>query len=168
MCRARADGGRRCQAHSDAPRRKSSARAQWALRASKVDAEHPADLTPRFDRDDDDLPTISESRRGVQLSPRLRAQLEALRPALVLREQQRAQTQSQMFEAEAALERAHESGTSEDIDLAAVLLGRAELADQASARRLAAWAQSNGFLSTASMHASLAIVVASKGVPVLR
>ena len=168
MCRATADGGRRCSGHSNLSRNRSSARAQWALRASKVDAEHPADLTPRFDQDDDALPTIAESRRAVQLSPRLRAQLIALRPALVLREQQRAQTQNKMFEAERALERAHESGTSEDIALAAVLLGRAELADQASARRLAAWAQSNGFLSTASMHASLAIVVASKGVPVLR
>ena len=168
MCRALADGGgRRCAGHADVHRNRSASRAQWVLRASKVDAEHPVDLTRKFDQDDDDLPTIGESRRAVQLSPRLQAQLVALRPALVLREQQRTQTRDKMFEAERTLERAHTSGTPGDINKAAVLLGRAELADQASARRLAAWAQSNGFLSTASMHASLALVAAAKGVPAL-
>lgn len=167
MCRASAEGGRRCGSHADVSRTRAAGRAQWALRSSIVDAAHPADLTPRFDQDDDSLPTIAESRRAVQLSPRLRAQLVALQPALLLQEQRRAAIQNKMFEAEAALGQVHESGTPGDIEKAAVLLGHAELADQASARRLAAWAQSHGFLSAASMHASLTIV-APRGAPINR
>lgn len=169
MCRAAADGGRRCSGHADLSRNRSSTRAQWALRSSKVDAAHPADLTPRVDSDDDNIPTIAESRRAVQLSPRLRAQLVALMPALRVQEQRRMVVQNKLFEAEAALELAHTNGTPGDIDKAAVVLGRAELADQASARRLAAWAMANGgFLSAMSMHASLVVVAAPVGAPTRR
>ena len=168
MCRAMADGGRRCSSHADVARSKSGARAKWALRASKVDAAHPADLTPRFDADDEALPTIAESRRAVQLSPRLRAQLVALMPGLLIQEQRRTAVQNKLFEAEAALELAHTSGTPGDLDKAAIELGRVELVDQASARRLEAWTLSHGFLSLESMHNSLRVVASPKGVPALR
>ena len=169
MCRASAEGGRRCSGHADVGRNKSGARAQWALRASKVDVAHPADLTPRFDADDEALPTIAESRRAIQLSPRLRVQLVSLMPDLLIQEQRRAKTRNKLFEAEAALELAHTSGTPGDIDKAAVELGRAELVDQASARRLAAWALSHGFLSPESMHNSLRVVAGvPAGFPALR
>ena len=169
MCRATSDGGRRCAGYADVHKNRSATRAQGALRSSMVDAAYPADLTPRFDADADDLPTIAESRRAVQLSPRLRAQLVALMPALLIQEQRRTAVQNKLFEAEAALELAHlTGGTFGDTDKAAVLLGRAELADQASARRLAAWAQAQGFLAAASMHASLALAASLQGAPALR
>ena len=168
MCRASAEGGRRCAGHVDVHWNRSATRAQWALRASRVDAAHPPDLTPRFDADDDDLPTIAESRRAVQLSPRLRTQLVALMPALLIQEQRRTVTRNKLFEAEAALELAHTSGTAGDSDTAATELGHAELADQASARRLAAWTLSHGFLSPESMHNSLRVVASPKVVPALR
>ncbi|MHC5796159.1 hypothetical protein ACVXZ4_08380 [Lacisediminihabitans sp. FW035] len=103
----------------------------------------------------------------MKLSPRLRAQLVGLKPALFIQEQRRTAARNRMFDAEAALELAHTNGTPGDLERAAVELGHAELADQASARRLAAWAQSNGFLSAAAMHASLALA-SPMGVPALR
>ena len=104
----------------------------------------------------------------MQLSPRLRAQLVSLMPDLLIQEQRRGVTRNKLFEAEAALELAHMSGTPGDIDKAAIELGRVELVDQASARRLAAWTLSHGFLSPESMHNSLRVVASPKGVPALR
>lgn len=168
MFRASSDGGRRC-GHSNVSRTRAANRAQWALRCSKNDVAHPSDLTPRVDDDDDSIPTIAESRLAVRLSPRLRAQLVALMPLLLVQEKQRAVVRNKLWEAEATLEIAHTTGMPGEIDIVAVALGRAELADQASARRLAAWALSNGgFLSVEAMHASLVIVAAPTGAPARR
>lgn len=170
MCRALADGGgRRCAGHADVHRNRSATRAQWVLRCSKNDEAHPSDLTRLIDDDDDSILTIAESRRAVKLSPRLRAQLVALMPVLLIQEQRRTAVQNKLFEAEAALELAHTSGRPGDIEKAAIELGRAELADQGSARRLAAWTLSQGFLSPESMHNSLRVVAGvPAGLPALR
>jgi hypothetical protein len=166
MCRATADGGRRCSGHSNVSRNRAGNRAQWAIRASRSDPRHPTDLTKAAVGDD--APTIAESQRAVRLSPRLRSELAVLIPMLTQMQQQRAKVRDAMWAAEDALGRIQAEGTPAEIEAAEIALGKAELNDQRAARALAAWCLRNGgFLSPESMYKTLCLA-SPAGVPAPR
>ena len=160
MCRPIAEGGgRRCRAHSDLSRVRTTGRAQYAIRVSRAALNAAPKVrelpTPDVSADCYGPPlSIVDAKRAQRVHPALVAQIKKQRPAMEKAMAVRAVAGRALVDAENALEAAHAEGR--EVDGAAVALGIAELADQAARKKGDAVAGRLGYLGLEQWSATIA------------
>jgi hypothetical protein len=159
VCRPKADGGRRCSAHSDFSRVRATGRAQYAIRVSRaaLNAVPKVKELPQPDVSAEGTGpplTIADATRARRVHPALVAQIKKQRPAMEKAAAVRAVAGRALVDAENALEAAHADGG--DVDGASIALGAAEVADQAARKKGDAVAGRLGYLSLEQWSATIA------------